>query len=113
TIVPGTTFEDIVRTGVARGQFADAGGREEEWIAERIRQHRQTEGAVEQRLSGDRWALASERRMSDGGFAGLRIDVTQLKRAQFALKESQVRLDEAEKIAQLGCSDFNLVTQKL
>jgi signal transduction histidine kinase len=112
-MVPGTSFEDIVRAGVARGQFADAEDREEEWIAERIRQHRQTEGAIEQRLSGDRWALASERRMSDGGFAGLRIDITPLKHAQFALKESQLRLDEAEKIAQLGCSDFNLVTQKL
>jgi two-component system, cell cycle sensor histidine kinase and response regulator CckA len=110
---PGTTFEDIVRTGVTRGQFADAEGREEEWIAERIRYHHQTQGAVEQRLSGDRWALASERRMSDGGIAGLRIDITALKRAQFALNESQLRLDEAEKIAQLGCSDFNLVTQTL
>ena len=111
-MVPGTTFEDIIRAGVARGQFADTENREEEWIAERIGQHRQTEGAVEQRLSGDRWALASERRMSDGGTAGLRIDITALKKAQFALKESQVRLDEAEKIAQLGCSDYNLITNQ-
>ncbi|HXE29229.1 MAG TPA: ATP-binding protein [Stellaceae bacterium] len=112
-IVPGSTFEDIIRTGVARGQFADAEGREEEWVAERIRRHQQTEGAVEQRLGSDRWALASERRMSDGGIAGLRIDITALKRAQSALNESQARLNEAEKIAQLGCADFNLVTQKL
>ncbi|HEY1507286.1 MAG TPA: ATP-binding protein [Stellaceae bacterium] len=112
-MVPGTSFEDLIRAGVARGQFIDAETREEEWIAERIRCHLQTAGAVEQRLSGDRWALASERRMSDGGIAGLRIDVTALKRAQFALNESQLRLGEAEKIAQLGCSDFNIVTQKL
>ncbi|HXR87600.1 MAG TPA: ATP-binding protein [Stellaceae bacterium] len=112
-MVPGASFEDIVRAGVARGQFADAEGREEEWIDERIRQHRQTEGAVEQRLSGERWSLASERRMSDGGIAGLRIDITALKHAQFALNESRLRLDEAEKIAQLGCADFNIVTHKL
>ncbi|HWE72937.1 MAG TPA: ATP-binding protein [Stellaceae bacterium] len=112
-MVPGTTFEAIIRAGVTRGQFADAENREEEWIAERIRRHQQTEGSVEQRLSGDRWALASERRMSDGGIAGLRIDISPLKKAQVALKESQVRLNEAEKIAQLGCSDYNLVTNQL
>jgi two-component system, cell cycle sensor histidine kinase and response regulator CckA len=112
-IVAGTSFEDMIRTGVARGQFADAEGREEEWIAERIRQHREMAGSVEQRLSGGRWALASERRMSDGGIAGLRIDITALKEAQVALNESRSRLDEAEKIAQLGCSDFDLVTHKL
>lgn len=51
--------------------------------------------------------------MSDGGTAGLRIDITALKRAQMALHESQLRLDEAEKIARLGCSDYNLVTGTL
>ena len=112
-MLPGASFEDMIREGVTRGLFADADGREEEWIAERIRQHRETAGAVEQRLSGERWSLASDRRMSDGGIAGLRIDITALKQAQFALNESRSRLDEAEKIAQLGCSDFNLVTQKL
>jgi signal transduction histidine kinase len=112
-MVPGTSFEAIVRAGVARGQFADAENREEEWIAERIRRHLHTEGSVEQRLSGDRWALASERRMSDGGIAGLRIDISALKKAQVALKESQMRLNEAEKIAQLGCSDYNLATDQL
>ena len=65
-MVPGTKFEDIIRTGVARGQFADAENREEEWIAERIRCHRQTEGAVEQRLErrplGARLRAPHERR---------------------------------------------------
>src|SRR5579875_547381 len=112
-VVPGATFEEILRIGVARGQFADAENREEEWVAERIRQHRQLEGAVEQRLSHGRWTLASERRMSDGGTAGLRTDITALKRAQMALHESQLRLDEAEKIARLGCSDYDLVTGQL
>jgi two-component system, cell cycle sensor histidine kinase and response regulator CckA len=112
-MVPGASFEEILRAGVARGQFADAEGNEEAWLADRIRQHRQLEGAVEQRVGGERWALASERRMSDGGTAGLRIDITALKKAQAALHESQLRLDEAERIAHLGCSDYNLVTQRL
>lgn len=111
--VPGTSFSEILRAGIARGAFADAENHAEAWLAERMRCHRQLEGAIEQRLSGGRWALASERRMSDGGTAGLRIDITALKRTQFALNESQLRLDEAEKLAGLGCSDFNLVTRQL
>lgn len=112
-MVPGTTFAEILGAGVARGQFADAVGREDTWLRERIRQHRQLDGAIEQRLSAGRWALASERRMSDGGTAGLRIDITALKKAQVALHENQLRLDEAERIARLGCSDYNLVTGQL
>lgn len=112
-IVPGVSFEEILRAGLERGQIAAAEGHEEEWIAERLQQHRQLDGVFEQRLARGRWALASERRMSDGGTAGLRIDITALKRAQIALNESQLRLDEAEKIAQLGCSDYNLVTRQL
>lgn len=112
-IVPSASFAQILCAGVARGQFPDAENREDEWLAERIRRHRQIEGAVEQRLSGGRWALASERRMSDGGTAGLRIEITALKKAQFALDQSQVRLAEAERIAHLGCSDYDLVTERL
>jgi signal transduction histidine kinase len=112
-IEPGASFAEILSAGVARGQFADAEGREEEWLAARIRQHRQIEGAVEQRLSTGRWALASERRMSDGGTAGLRIDITALKKTQLALNESQLRLDDAERIARLGCSDYDLGTGRL
>jgi signal transduction histidine kinase len=107
---PGANFVEMLRIGVMRGQFLDGKGREEAWIAERIRQHQELESAVEQRLSSGRWALALERRMSDGGTAGLRIDITALKKTQFALNESRMRLDEAQRIARLGCADYDLVT---
>jgi PAS domain S-box-containing protein len=88
-MVPGVRFEDILRGGLERGQYADAKGREEEWLAERMRQHRQVVGPVEQRLSNGRWALVTERRMRNGWIAGLRIDITELKVAQQALSESE------------------------
>jgi PAS domain S-box-containing protein len=88
-IVVGARFEDILRGGLARGQYAAATGRENEWLAERMRQHRDLKGAVEQRLNNGRWALVTERRMRNGGTAGLRIDITALKTAQQALRESE------------------------
>ncbi len=38
--MPGTKFEDILRYGLDHGQHSDAVGREEEWLAERLAQHR-------------------------------------------------------------------------
>jgi PAS domain-containing protein len=36
----GKTFESIIRTAAERGYVLDAAGRVEEWVAERLRQHR-------------------------------------------------------------------------
>ena len=66
-IIPGTRFEDILRFALAKGQHPDAKGREEEWLAERLQQHRELTGTVEQQLANGRWLLIAERRMSDGG----------------------------------------------
>jgi len=47
-MVPGARFEDILRYGLARGQHADAVGREEEWLSARLAQHRNPGAAVGQ-----------------------------------------------------------------
>ena len=35
-LVPGVSFEGILRAAVERGRFEDANGRIEEWVAERV-----------------------------------------------------------------------------
>ena len=81
---PGMRFEDIVRIGAERGQYADAIGRVEEWVAERMAAHRAGDQEVEQRLNDGRWLKISERKTPDGGTVGFRVDVTELKRTQEA-----------------------------
>ncbi len=49
--------------------------------------------------------------MADGGIAGLRIDITALKRAQEALRESQVMLNRAQKLSGTGSVVRNLATK--
>jgi diguanylate cyclase (GGDEF)-like protein/PAS domain S-box-containing protein len=78
-IVAGMRFEDILRDGLARGQYADAIGREEEWLAERLAMHRLPSNRFEQRLSSGRYIVVEERRTADGGNIGIRIDVTEIK----------------------------------
>jgi diguanylate cyclase (GGDEF)-like protein/PAS domain S-box-containing protein len=88
-MIPGVSFEDVLRGGLAAGQYQEGVGREEEWLAERLAQHADPRGAVEQKLSDGRFALVTERRMRDGGMAGLRIDITALKQAKQAISERE------------------------
>ena len=81
-MVRGASFESIIRAGVENGQYPEAAGQEEAWIAERLANHRQSDMSIEQSLPGDRWLRIEERRTRDGGYVGFRVDITELKRQQ-------------------------------
>ena len=51
---PGARLEDTLRIGVARGEYPEAIGREEEWIAERLSRLYQPGGRHEQTLADGR-----------------------------------------------------------
>jgi PAS domain S-box-containing protein len=108
----GKTFEEFLREGLAVGRYAGAVGREEEWLAERLEQHRSGTGSLEQQVAGGRWFLITDRRMRNGGIAGLRVDITDLKTAQAALQESEERLDRAQQVAGIGSWDLDVATGK-
>jgi PAS domain S-box-containing protein len=79
---PGALFEDVVREGMRRGQYPESVGHEEAWLATRMEAHRRADSTIEQRLPNGRWLRIDERRTSDGGTVGFRIDITSLKEAQ-------------------------------
>ena len=81
-MVPGARFEDILRYGLAQGEYAAAIGREEAWLAERLEAHFASEHQMEQRLQDGRWLRIFERSTPDGGRVGLRVDITALKLAE-------------------------------
>jgi len=89
-ITPGISIEDAVRLSVFGGEIPAAIGCEEEWIANRVAQHRNCGGVIEQGLSDGRWAKVSERRTADGGVVGIRTDITELKDSK-ALAEAANR----------------------
>ncbi|WP_350335327.1 PAS domain S-box protein [Coralliovum pocilloporae] len=93
-IAPGVRFEDIIREGVARGQYPEAASNPEAWIAERLSRHlHPLDYPIEQQLADGRWLRIFERRTDMGGIVGFRIDITELKEREFALaaKEGQLR----------------------
>ena len=85
-LVAGMRFEDTLRHGLARGQYPDAKGCEEEWLQERLACHAQPQSMHEQQIAGDRWIRIEERRTADGGSIGIRVDITDLKRREASFR---------------------------
>ncbi|HKT20114.1 MAG TPA: ATP-binding protein [Stellaceae bacterium] len=111
-MVPGSRFEDIVRAGIEAGQSPDALGREEEWIAKRMHDHAGEAMPHEHRLDTGRWVLTSERRLPNGGMAGLRVDITALKQVQASLRESRMLLAQAQHVSRTGSVFRDFITGK-
>ena len=99
-IVPGVGYSDILREGLARGHYADAIGREEEWLAQRLEEQRNPTGTSEHRLSDGRWVLITKRRMPNGWIASLRFDITALKAAQAETMQGRQRLADQQLAAE-------------
>jgi signal transduction histidine kinase len=93
---PGVSFEHIIKTVAERGINADATGREEEWMRERLEQHRQPSGLLLQALTNGRWIQISERKVQGGGSVAIYTDVTELKMAEEALREKTTFLEMSQ-----------------
>ncbi|WP_035701174.1 EAL domain-containing protein [Bradyrhizobium genomosp. I (2014)] len=85
-LVVGMPFESLLRAGLTAGQYPEAVGREEQWLVDRLARHALPHYSHEQHLAGDRWIRVEERRTSDGGSIGVRIDITDLKRREASFR---------------------------
>ena len=94
---PGRKLADTLRIGVSRGDYPDAVGREDEWIAERLALLTNPGVRHEQRLADGRWIMIEERATSDGGVVGLRVDITDMKEQAQALRQALQRAEAANK----------------
>ncbi|GAB4398680.1 MAG: hypothetical protein OHK0048_10750 [Rhodoferax sp.] len=80
-LVPGARFEQMIREAVRRGQFKNAVGREDAWVAERLQERRNPGPARVEVLDDGRVIRMVERRLPDGSTVSFHIDVTELVRA--------------------------------
>ncbi len=91
TLVPGARWEDFVRAGAERGQYPDAIGRVEEYLRERKKLRASLPSHYEFQQSDNRWLTGSVRRTRQGGLVVIRMDITERKRMEQALRESEAR----------------------
>jgi hypothetical protein len=96
-VAPGVALETILRAGVDRGAYADAVGREEDWIAERLDHHARAEGEMEVQTSDGRWIKVLDRPTPDGGRVGLRVDTTRDRAQQAALTAARDAAEAASR----------------
>ena len=89
-MVPGALFEDIVRFGAEVGEYAQAVGRVDEWIAERMAAHRSGNGVLVQKLDTGRTLRIVERKMPDGHIVGFRMDITELVQSTEAAQKASL-----------------------
>ncbi len=97
-IVPGVTFEELVRTAVERGHFDTEGEDPETWVQRQVTARRSaTNVETIVRFTDGRWMLRRERRTSQGEMIGIRSDITTFKQQEAALKEARVRAEAADR----------------
>ena len=96
-IVPGTSFETILRTAVERGQIKDAEGRRDAWIKERLARHHAVSETHVQHRSDGRWIQVNERKTASGGVVAIFADITKLKQHEAELAAARDAADEANR----------------
>jgi len=84
----GTPFADILRAHVTAGRVPAAIGREDEWIAARLAQHRDPRGLFERNIDGH-WFRFSDRPTSEGGTVTIFTQIDELKQREQRLRDNQ------------------------
>jgi PAS domain S-box-containing protein len=94
-LVPGTTYETISRTALARGVLDIGDEDPESYIRRTTEWQRNCGEPTERRLSDGRWIRMAARRTRDGGVVGIRTDITERKRSEEALETARQQLVDA------------------
>ena len=85
-------FEDALRVNIERGRIPEAIGREEEFIRERLEQHRNPKGPILRQTDDGSWHIIKETRTPEGGIAFTFTDITELRQTEEALRKNEALL---------------------
>ncbi len=114
-IEPGILHADHVRMMLEHGAYPDAVGREEAWYSERLDRYRNPRGPYELARQDGIWLLVNEQKLTDGSAATISLDITERKKAETAVQESEVLLTSIFENVPLGLliKDTNHVIERV
>ena len=101
-LVPGVRFADLLRVAVERGAAGDDLGDPSDWIAERLSRHIRSGPPTDHQLGDGRWYRISEHATRFGGVVKILTDITELKRHEEALADSEARYRRLVEMAPYG-----------
>ena len=93
-LVPGLSTEDAARASAEHCIELTSSEEIETWVQQRLMQHRRSAGTAEQHLNDGRWIRVSESRLQNGWMVGIRTDITELKKREEELRESEQRFQD-------------------
>ena len=96
-MLPGTSFETVIRTATERGLIQDAVGRRDSWLSERLSLHRTTGGTHIQHRSDGRWIRVNDRKTTSGGVVATYADITELKQREEELEKAMEQAQTANR----------------
>ncbi|HYL33046.1 MAG TPA: ATP-binding protein [Stellaceae bacterium] len=105
--IRGVSFSDLVADSLEHGIFKPPAGGKDAWLSARQEKHRHAESTLQITLADGRHLLATDRRMKSGGFAGLRVDVTDLVRTKDALQAALTEAEAANKAKTLFLANMS------
>lgn len=88
---PGTPFRTLIETAIDRGLYAESGDLVDR-MQRRLRHHRGDAPPLDMPLADGRWIRMTERPTHEGGIVGIHVDITDIKRREAALSDSEGRL---------------------
>jgi PAS domain S-box-containing protein len=99
---PGKTFREALELGHSAGYFRSCGDPDidalyavdqERWLAAMLARYRLRSSTFERRNPDGRWWKVYDMRTDDGTFIGVRVDITELKAREEALRDSMRQQD--------------------
>jgi PAS domain S-box-containing protein len=92
-LIPGISYEELLRANIAGGNVTQAVGREEDYIRDRLARHRNPQGPLLGELPDGTWSIITESRTPEGGIVEAQTDITELKQAQADLQTAHDSLE--------------------
>ncbi len=89
---PGASFDDLGRLDTERGVVSGGAEGAKAYFDRRAAIRAESAGSFQVELSDGRWLQIRDRTTSSGGIVSVQADITESKRAEKVLKESQQRL---------------------
>ena len=99
---PGLLFQELLRVRLRYGEIEEAKGHETAWLEKRLERFRNPQGPFVQRHADNRWIQLREQRLPSGELLVTGLDITELKRTEQALQQSETQFRSAMEYSAIG-----------